>query len=212
MTRTIGLTTLLSLSVLIPGRARAEAIESGTFSLGAERMTGMFHSDEKQGNAPSAGTTTLALLGNGASIGTASGAFIIPRVGLDGFIVDGLSLGGNLIVWHVSTEGQSVTSFVVQPRVGFAFMFSRVVGIWPRGGLAYWNASISPDQGQGPSAHCFAFNLDVPLVIRPVRSFAITVGPVLDVGFAGKASAPNVPDRDLSFTEFGLSMGMVAFL
>jgi hypothetical protein len=212
MTRSIAFAALLSLTVLAPKRAHAEAIQSGTFALGGERLTGMFHSDDKTGNEPSRGTTTLALLGNGGDILSPSGAFSLPRVGLDGFIIDGLSLGGNLIVWHQSTEGRSATAFVIEPRIGFAFMFGRVVGIWPRGGLAYWNASASPDNGQGSSAHTFAFNLDVPLIIRPVHDFAITVGPVLDVGFAGKGGPDNGPNQDLSFTEFGLSMGMVAFL
>lgn len=214
MTRSIGLCALLSLSVLVSGTAHAEAIESGTFALGAERLTGMFHADDKTEGQPTQGTTTLALLGNGGNIGTPSQAFLLPRVGLDGFIVDGLSLGGNLIVWHASYEGGSATSFIIEPRIGFAFMFGRVVGIWPRGGFAYWNFSSSPDQGPnaGTDAHTFAFNIDVPLIIRPVRNFAITVGPVLDVGFAGKESVNNGPNRDISFTQFGLSAGMVAFL
>src|SRR5262245_35618077 len=105
MTKSIGLAALVSLSVLTPGRARAEAIDRGTFALGGERLTGMFHTDEKVGDAPSAGVTTLALLGNGGDIGDAASAFMIPRVGLDGFIIDGLSLGGNFIVIHNAPGG-----------------------------------------------------------------------------------------------------------
>jgi hypothetical protein len=216
MTRYIGLAALPLLSVLVSGTAHAEAIESGTFALGAERLTGMFHADDKVGDTPSRGTTTLALLGNGGDFGTASQAFLLPRVGLDGFIIDGLSLGGNLIVWHTSNDGGSATSFIIEPRIGFAYMFGRVVGIWPRGGFGYWNFSTSPNQGPGPNpgrdAHCFAFTVDVPLIIRPVRSFAITVGPVLDIGFGGKQTVNNNPSQDVSFTQFGLSVGMVAFL
>jgi hypothetical protein len=213
MTRYIGLGVLPLLSVLVSGTAHAEAIESGTFALGAERLTGMFHADDKTGNTPSRGSTTIALLGNGGNVGVASNAFLFPRVGLDGFIIDGLSLGGNLIVWHTSYDGGSATSFIIEPRIGFAFMFGRVVGIWPRGGFGYWNYSQSPDQGPGGvDAHCFAFTVDVPLIIRPVRPFAITVGPILDVGFAGKQTPNGGPSQDVSFTQFGLSAGMVAFL
>src|SRR5262249_24873431 len=144
------------------------------------------HADEKIGDAPSNGNTTLALLGNDGDISDAASAFTLPRVGLDGFITDGLSLGGTFIVIHNTPPSGPQTAFVLQPRVGFGFMFSRVVGIWPRGGVGYWNYS-GPAEDAG---HWFAFNLDVPLIIRPVRHFAITVGPVLDVGFAGKRNLP----------------------
>ena len=82
-------------------------------------------------------------------------------------------------------------------------MFGRVVGIWPRGGLSYWLES-----GTGNNeAHSFAFDVDVPLVFACTHSFAITLGPLLDVGFAGKLN-----DADTSFVQFGLSAGIVGFL
>ncbi len=188
-------------------------IDQGTFALSAERLMGVFRANEKVANNASAGTTVFGLFGNGAS-----NAFQSPRVGLDGFIVDGLSLGGSLGIVHIARENDSSTGILIAPRVGYAYMFSDVVGIWPRGGLSYWTASTSPDNGPGSfSQHDFAFNLDVPLIIAPNQHFAITIGPILDVTFGGKQTTSpgnGQPDRsdDHSLTGFGLSAGVVGFL
>jgi hypothetical protein len=143
-------------------------------------------------------------------------AWQFPRVGLDGFIIDGLSLGGSLVFMHRAPEGRTVTDVLVAPRIGFAYMFSRVVGIWPRFSLAYWHRWDNADQGPGEvRSHSFAFGIDVPLIIAPVKNFAITVGPLFDVGFGGKQTTdpgPGEATLDTSFTQFGLSAGVVGFL
>jgi hypothetical protein len=183
--------------------AHAEAIRSGTFALGAERITGVFHADDKVDPAASQGHTTFALFGN-SSDETIAGAWQLPRIGFDVFVVNGLSLGGSFVVLNRSIEGGGdATDIIFAPRVGYAYMFGRVVGIWPRGGLSYWHRS-----GNGNyEAHSFAFDVDVPLIFRCTHSFAITLGPLLDVGFAGK-----VRDADTSFLQFGLSAGIVGLL
>ena len=135
-----------------------------------------------------------------------------PRIGLDGFVIDGLSLGGSFTVIHTEPEGGSTTDVLVAPRIGFGFMFGRVVGIWPRGGISYWHQS---GPGDNLSAHSFAFDLDVPLLIAPTRSFAFEVGPILDVSFGGSrdVDAANTTNSvDTSFTQFGISAGIVGLL
>lgn len=181
--------------------AHAEAIRAGTFALGAERITGVFHADEKAPGDES--HTTFALFGN-SSDGSIAGAWQLPRIGFDVFIINGLSLGGSFVVLNRSVEnGGDATDIIFAPRIGYAYMFGRVVGIWPRGGLSYWHESGSGNF----EAHSFAFDVDVPLIFRCTHSFAITLGPLLDVGFAGK-----VRDADTSFVQFGLSAGIVGFL
>lgn len=180
--------------------AHAEAIRAGTFALGAERITGVFHADEKVDPGPNDGHTAFALFGNAADSPLA-GAWQIPRIGFDVFVVNGLSLGGSFVV--LNTSRPDVTDIIVAPRVGYAYMFGRVVGIWPRGGLSYAHSS-GPGDAEG---HSFAFDIDVPLIFRCTHSFAITLGPLLDVGFAGKLN-----DVDTSFVQFGLSAGIVGFL
>jgi hypothetical protein len=193
---------LCALLATTTNHAHAEAIRSGTFALGAERITGVFHADEKDpGN--SQGHTAFALFGNSADSPLA-GAWQLPRVGFDVFVVNGLSLGGSFVVLTRSTEGGGdATDIIFAPRVGYAYMFGRVVGIWPRGGLSYWHESGSGNF----EAHSFAFDVDVPLIFACTHSFAITLGPLLDVGFSGKRQ-----DADTSFVQFGLSAGIVGFL
>jgi hypothetical protein len=215
MTKVAAVSAFAALVLLAPARAVADAVDKGTFALGAERLTGMFHSSEKIGNGASQGTTSLALLGN-TGYGSVAEAWQFPRIGLDAFIIDGLSLGGSLVVMHRAPENESVTDLLVAPRIGFAYMFSRVVGIWPRFSLAYWHQWQDADQGPGEvRRHSFAFDIDVPLIIAPVKNFAITVGPLLDVSFGGQQTTdPGTGEvsLDTSFTQFGLSAGVVGFL
>jgi len=186
--------------------AHAEAIRHGTFALGAERLTGVFHSEEKTDPGSSVGNTGLALFGN-AEDSRLAGAWQLPRVGLDVFVTNGLSLGGSFIVLSRNQGDANTTDIIFAPRVGFGYMFGRVVGIWPRGGISYWHQSASGND----EAHSFAFDLDVPFLFACTHSFAITLGPLLDVGFAGDQSTGNV-SRDTSFWQLGLSAGIVGFL
>jgi hypothetical protein len=216
MTKLTAVSAFAALAFVSPRPAGAAAIDKGTFALGAERLTGMFHTDEKLGDGPSQGTTSIALLGNTGFDGTTTYAWQFPRIGLDGFIIDGLSLGGSFVVMHRSLENTSATDLLIAPRIGFAYMFSRVVGIWPRVSVGYWHQWRDPDQGPGEVRnHSFAFDIDVPLIIAPVKNFAITVGPLFDISFGGTHTESNGTtdvSTDTRFTQFGLSAGVVGFL
>lgn len=216
----------------------------GTFTIGAERLMGIAHADVK--DTPPAplqqtdfGATSITFLGNGgfnAGVGVGNGRdtfgdpraiYVNPRVGLDYFIIDGLSLGGSFTLLHTSVSpsqpagpGFSETDWLFAPRVGYAYMFSDVVGIWPRGGISYSHDSQDYDDPtqNGSSGHVFALDLDVPFLIAPVKDFAITVGPVFDVTLGGsqglnyrRGDVPP-PDIGVSMTLFGLYAGVVGIL
>jgi hypothetical protein len=209
----------------------------GTFTVGGERLMGIFYGNLQNDPFPpdpigdEYGVTTFTLLGNGVALDTggfagidARSMFVIPRVGLDYFIIDGLSLGGSLTLLshsvHVDRAPDndfSAFHFLFAPRVGYAYMFGTVVGIWPRGGFAFASGSVDLDSapGAGYSNRYFAFEIDVPLIIAPVKNFGITVGPVFDVTFGGSQTRRLPPpelDRDASLTMFGLSAGIVGIL
>jgi hypothetical protein len=201
-------------------------MEQGTFTIGAERITGIMHADLKDSRPPplqdvTNGVTVIALFGNGIFPALdARELYTMPRVGFDYFVIDGLSLGGSLTLIHAAGENDSQTGFLFAPRIGYAYMFSDVVGIWPRGGFSYAHVGESPDDPalNGESSHIFAFEIDVPLLIAPVKNFAITVGPLFDLTFGGSRTPgfrrgdPEPLSQDISLTMFGISAGLVGIL
>lgn len=207
--------------------AAADPIRSGTIALGAERLSGFFHSKDTLGpNAAGLGATDvtrdkISLLFEGTN-----GPYDLPRIGIDGFIIDGLSLGGTLAVAHTATSSPgplrpstdfSETDFLFAPRVGYAVMFSEHVGIWPRGGFSYFLASTSLDGGGSASLHYFSLNIDAPFLFKLAPNFAITAGPTIDVSLEGSrkdtANGTGLSQtRDASSTAFGIAAGLVALL
>lgn len=238
MKKSLALSMAAALTVTsLPALAASGPMPKGTFTVGAERLTGIVHASLKNDPFPldrperasDDGVTSVLFLGNGAyttnSGGIAGGdsrvMFAIPRIGFDYFIIDGLSLGGSFTVLTFSdndnmpgNQDYSVTNFLFAPRVGYAYMFGDVVGIWPRGGLSYTHGSWDPDFGRASeSSHYFAVEIDVPLVIAPVKNFGITVGPLFDATLGGSQTdhGGNVGNqtRDASLVLFGLSAGIM---
>jgi hypothetical protein len=232
MHRYCSICAVAALLVSFASYAKAEAgpVPKGTFTLSGERLTGVMHVSETVSNPAPVGdrttsVTTVSLLGSGIgavnAFGTALGA---PRVGFDGFIIDGLSLGGTLSFVSTSynpdgpDNDMTLSAFSIAPRVGYAYMFTNVVGIWPRGGLSYIHESISPEDNNATSTsfHAFAFDVEAPLIITPVEHFSILVGPLFDVTFGGEQTATTRNNgvkvdvsRDDSLTQFGLAAGLM---
>lgn len=143
--------------------------------------------------------------------------FDAPRLAFDVFVIDRLSVGGSLGYTSISAEGNggpdcgddgSCSSFLFAPRVGYAFMFSNVVGIWPRAGFGYHSASIE----DFASEYGFAFGLEAMLVIAPVRHFGFQIGPTFDIDITGELDPEVGPDRDRSYRSFGLQAGLFGWL
>jgi hypothetical protein len=95
-------------------------------------------------------------------------------------------------------------------------MFGDVFGIWPRGGLTFWSDSRDNNRDNlgDFDSHEFALTLEFQLVFIPLEHVGITVGPVLDFGFAGEIDDPGQgPDPDLHTTNFGIAVaGMFGWL
>jgi hypothetical protein len=194
----------------------AGPVDRGTFVLSAEHLTGVVHDDLKS-DGEKVGITTIALFGYQATT-----VFDMPRIAFDGFVIDGLSIGGSLAVFQASLDvsgenSESYTDVLIAPRVGYAYLFSRSVGIWPRAGFSYWHRGFSD---AAASTHAFAFDADCPLVFFPAPRFAITVGPILDVTFGGSVTTDTVnvggiggvaTNQDISLLQLGLSAGVAGF-
>jgi hypothetical protein len=214
--------------------AAADPIPHGTIALGAERLSGFYHSKDSIDTLDTT-RNKISLLGEDSN-----GPYDMPRIGIDGFIIDGLSLGGTLAIGHVSqtdkrtvapvqqSNDSSATAVLFAPRVGYGFMFSERIGIWPRGGFSYFTVSGDGSGtvnvggvgvnagGTSVSRHYFSLNIDVPFIFKLAPNFAITVGPTIDVALDGsqKIDLPGggTQTADASYAAFGLSAGLLALL
>ncbi|HMR78811.1 MAG TPA: hypothetical protein PKD61_27070, partial [Polyangiaceae bacterium] len=102
-------------------------------------------------------TTNVHLFGGGAAG--------LPRLALDYFVTEGISVGGSFVFMSqtgeteqsaggtsTSADAPTVTTLFVHPRVGYAMPFDETFSIWPRLGLAYLSQKTSPDQGDDISS------------------------------------------------------------
>jgi len=208
--------------------------KAGQFAISGDRLIGLswesFSLDQNGGKLTES-NTSLSLLTTPSylSIGSfnAVGAYNMPRLSLDYFVIDGLSVGGSLeyfsISGHRKTEAAGVTTetgtgssygFLFAPRVGYAFMFTDMLGIWPRGGITYVTGTFKNDNGdETGSFNQFAFSLEAPLVISPFPHMGFVVGPALDIGVTGSAKNRN-PNSGLttSFDATSLNVALNAGL
>ncbi|MGH7437539.1 MAG: hypothetical protein ACRENE_17825 [Polyangiaceae bacterium] len=136
----------------------------------------------------------------------------VPRVGFDYTIVPNVTIGGDLMLWFVlgsdvtvsnanmstTTSGPGGTAFGIAPRGGYILGLNDTFSLWLRGGLSFYTASFSQSSGlmgcnsapnNGGNMNLFGLDLDPQFVISPMNHVAITVGPAVDLGFAGGASA-----------------------
>jgi hypothetical protein len=217
------------------GLAGADPIKAGTFALSGERLTGFYHSSyhfrDPNGEVDTS-VDHFAFLGE-QSHGTndVRVPYEMPRIGFDGFVIDGLSIGGSLVISHTSTAQTvaagggslggptlSATDFLIAPRVGYALMFSDHIGFWPRGGLSYYHESADLDRNNRfgvtttSNAHAIAFDAEVPFLFLIVPNFGITAGPTFDVSLDASQTR-QVPNGSIttgtSYLTFGIAAGLL---
>ena len=139
--------------------------------------------------------------------------------GVDYFVIDHLSIGGEVIF---ALTGDSVTThnprtgadttrdapdgsgvhLGIMPRVGYDIPLSAMFSIWPRGGIGWRHASFSGGGAADASLSSWIFFADVPFVFHPVEHFFIGVGPGVTFTLSASASSGGL-SRDLpTYTEF----------
>jgi len=102
--------------------------------------------------------------------------YTLPRLGLDVFVIDHLSVGGSF-VWYSRDDN---SNFLISPRIGYAIDFSRSFGFWPRGGFTFRSNDVGPGNDEE-----FALTLEAMFYGSPAEHFAFIFGPVFDIGLAG---------------------------
>jgi hypothetical protein len=203
--------------------------EGGQFALGAERLSGVVRaSDTADVSNDATSTTSFTSVSLLVARTNAASTYSFPRIGLDYFVADSVSIGMAIGMFTLSgsqeTElmGQSseqdlndILGFLFAPRVGYAFAFSESAAIWPRAGITFVTASSDdPDTDATGSMNRLALSLDVPFVLSPAPHVGILLGPAIDFGVTGSNSIESggmSTDVDVTSTDFGLHAGLVAY-
>jgi hypothetical protein len=192
----------------------------GQFVISADRVMGVFVTRTSAEDLGTDKNTTIALLGNAGGGGLLPVASTLPRLALDYFVIDGLSVGGSLMYMRTSgefepEEGDSqdnatFSTVLVHPRVGYSYIIDETFAIWPRAGITWSQTKIEDEDGDETTLSSFAVSADVPLVISPFEHFAFLVGPFLDLGVSGNYETPT-REIDTKQTAFGLAVGIAGY-
>jgi len=213
---------LLAGSLLWSAVAGAQEFGSkGDAVFSAERLMGVHASHEFRDSAIAGpreedyNSTGLGFAWFGA---TARTPYDLPRLAFDYLVIDHLSIGGSIAYASSSDSANNgipggvradTSQFLFAPRVGYAYMFGRVVGIWPRGGLTYHDESVNG----GSDTNGFGIDLDAMFVFVPVQHFAFTLGPSFDVDFTGNFKPANAGSKvDHGYRSFGLQVGLLGWI
>jgi hypothetical protein len=110
----------------------------------------------------------------------------------DFFVIDNLSVGGELLFEYDKTGNDDATRFGIGPRVGYNLAFTDMLGIWPKIGFSFSHTSHSVTLTSGPtdttvstSGSAFTLNLFAPIMFHPVPHFFVGFGPFLDTDLSG---------------------------
>ena len=216
-----------------PPAARSSGLdnigEEAQITFGVDRVMGVSMDQATispdQGGDIKLKATNVALFGNPGGGGGMAPSLMIPRLSLDYFVVESISVGGSLLYVSPTTEtetdagkadGPTTTTFAIAPRVGYAMAFDETFSIWPRAGITYFSSKTETDAGGGAGTTTETFsgmavNIEAMVGISPIENFAILVGPYLDLGVSGTAKnePPSGPSQeaDAKLTSYGLAVG-----
>jgi hypothetical protein len=235
----VGVGSLLALAALFVSngaQAQDKFGSQGQMVFSADRLFGVSANSttiKQEANGQTTETTNsttgISLLwGNNAAGDNSVPVSAIPRLSFDYFVIDGLTVGGSLGYYTssgttksggVSSDLPNTSGFAFAPRVGYALMFTDMIGFWPRGGLTYWQGK-SETVGTNKTTTTisgFDVNIEVPFVISPTPHFAFTVGPLLDLGLSGSYKQESggqtlSPEPSIKHTNIGLVAGILGYL
>lgn len=193
---------LLAACALASHGAHAQELGTpGNLAFSAERLFGLYFASrnvERNGVDFDSDTTVIGL---GWSGGPDDVLLRIPRLGLDYFLNEHLTLGGSFGLASVSVEDLDVFGVELAGRVGYALRLSHEIYFWPRGGLTF--VTVGGDRDQ----NVFALTLEGMFSLSPHDGWSFLVGPILDLGFVGEYN-----DDDYTEILFGIMFGLTGWL
>ncbi|HKP62942.1 MAG TPA: hypothetical protein VJV78_39675 [Polyangiales bacterium] len=176
-----------------------ELTTEGNLVFGAERLFG-FYLDKRTREANNNVDVDFdqAVVGVGWGLVPGFGLLNMPRLGIDYFLNEHLSLGGSFGLASVGGENESSLGILFAARVGYALRLTHAIAFWPRGGISF--ATVN---GGLIDASVFAFSLEGMFSFAPSSGWSFLAGPLLDIGFTGEWQ-----DQDYSEILFGLMFGI----
>lgn len=170
----------------------------------------------------------------------------LPRVAFDVTIINNLTLGAGIAFAFgfggsfktervtgpnttvtTKTDAPSSTAIGLSPRVGYILPLGEHFAFWPRAGLSFYSVGYKLETVVGNnttieakvSDTMFALDLDPQLAIIPTEHFFITLGPMLNIPFAGNRTTgfttgarTDERDDDISVLHFGIHAGIGGWL
>jgi hypothetical protein len=162
-------------------------------TLGFERMFGIHWTSWTQDNGPANDTSDSGI---DAGFGwDRTGAYHLPRVAVDFFVIERLSLGGALGFYD--HEGDGGDGFILAPRVGYAIDLSQRWAFWPRGGLSYYSEG---------NYNQVALSAEGQFVFLPQPSWGLMFGPTLDLGLSGERNNDDYREHAMGLTFGGVGI------
>lgn len=204
--------------------------EEAQLTFGVDRVMGIAWN--KTTVTPDAGddielkSTNIYLFGNPGSTGEGAN-LMVPRLGLDYFVMESISVGGSFI--YASSTATSpgagggddetkTTTIGFMPRVGYCMAFDETFSIWPRAGITYFSSKteFTPDGGDTDEATGSGLDLSLEAMvgISPFSNFAMLVGPYLDLGLSGSYetnASGTAEELDAKTTSYGLSVSILGY-
>jgi hypothetical protein len=206
--------------------------EEAQITFGVDRVMGIAFDratiSPDQGGDITYKATNIALFGNPGGGGQAP-SMMIPRLSLDYFVAEGISVGGSLLYFTQSTEtetdagsadGPTTSTFAISPRVGYAMAFDETFSLWPRAGITYFSSKSESDSATGTGTDTrtvsgLDLTVEAMVGISPIENFAILVGPYVDLGLSGTAkdepAGGTSSEADAKLTSYGLAVGILGY-
>lgn len=238
MKRAAALLLALGLTALTTREAKAQEETlpgQGSVVFGAERMFGIYSykgTAERDNAKYTQNGTQFSLLwgANGTSGGVENNFDAMPRIGVDFFVTEGLSLGGSIGYYTSSGEqklevpGQptdsedldDLTAVAFAPRVGYLIPLGERAGFWPRGGITYVSFKDEQPDNDKTTITSWQLSAEAMFFLAPVEHFAFVLGPVIDFPIGGTVETENnnvaQPDQDLRWQNLGIAVGLAGYL
>jgi hypothetical protein len=203
----------------------------------AESLTVAAYHHETQSTEQDGVTTEVVQSGFSLNL-LKGGEFILPfattRLGLDGVLPHGLTLGASLGYSSIGGEveatqtGQGldeteqadlpdVSLLVLVPRAGYLFAPNQYFAVWLRGGFGYARMNVDdPDNPSDLTREMFNLVIDPMLISSPMEHVGILLGPQLNVGLTGSVSGQSfgeqIPETTLTHSSYGICLGLALLL